>query len=60
MKTKSCKYEDNCRYHHPKKIRNVNQNQPDIQFSQKSTEDQSYAQNATKNLHPKGDFLGSF
>lgn len=59
MKTQSCKYEDKCKYHHPKKLKNVYQNNPETQSTQQHNGyKSSYAQIVTKNVHSKNDFLG--
>ena len=63
MRHKSCKYGEDCRFYHPKKLKNSNQMKPENQSSQKHNEEQpSYANIVRKNLEPlmqaDGHFLG--
>ena len=59
MKYKSCKYEGKCKYFHPKKFKNIDQQKPENQSCQQQKDEKpSYAQIVTRNIHPQSNFLG--
>ena len=58
MRNKFCKYEEKCRFFHPKKLKN-NQKKPENQSSQQQNEEKlSYARIVARNLHPQNALLG--
>ena len=58
MRHKSCKFEDKCRFWHPKKLKNNNPHNINYSSQKHMEEKFSYADIVTKNSQPRNDFLG--
>ena len=57
MRNKFCKYEEKCKYFHPKKLKN-NQKKPENQSENQNEKKLSYARIVARNLHPQNALLG--
>ena len=59
MRHNSCKFDEKCRYYHPKKWKNIKLKEPENQSKQQQNEEKlSYAKILSRNLHPQNVLLG--
>ena len=55
MRHNFCKYEEKCRYFHPKKLKNINSKEPETQSNQQQNEEKILS----RNLNPQNALLGN-
>ena len=58
MRHNSCKYKNECKYFHPKKLKIKNEDKKTEPSQKNQEENLTYAKAVTRNLQAQGNFLG--